>query len=123
LRRGDVLLPLAVGGVTAALVVTDRVLGWNAPFIAGFTFGIPLVLAYLLVDRPHRFAGALVAVWLAGLAYTGSLAPLDFERNFFGTARVAAESDGSHVLIHGTTLHGRQYWQDGRGVNEPLTYY
>lgn len=93
--------------------------------LGGLLFGVPLVLLYLVVARPWRFAVGLVGLWAASLLYVGSSGPnLYYERNFFGPVKVAREFvDGSHILVHGSTLHGRQMWKDERGINEPLSYY
>ena len=96
-----------------------------------FTFGLPAVLCYTFAERSMRFGLSVGAIILASL-FTG-LIELDRdskdkvtiyqERSFFGVLRV--ESDGiSHILYHGTTLHGRQYTTlfDGSDT-EPITYY
>jgi hypothetical protein len=48
-------------------------------------------------------------------------AVLHAERDFFGTHRVV-ESDGLHVMMHGTTNHGVQSIDPSRRL-EPLSYY
>ncbi len=125
--------PVIVGGVAATLILVARFfgpaiaryLGSTISLIGGIAFGMPLIMAYFLVDRPRRFATSLGLVWLAGQFHVGQAGQLlFFERNFFGTVRACAENpDGAHILIHGSTIHGRQLWKDGRGVNEPLAYY
>ena len=51
-------------------------------------FGLPLLLCFLLVDVPRRFALGLGAVFLGGAFYTGGFGKtLHTERNFFGVTR------------------------------------
>jgi spermidine synthase len=119
------VFPTIVAAATAGLVVLTQKHNIVGQAISGILFGVPLVFMYLLVDRPRRFAFGMFALWLASYLHVGSSGPrLYFERNFFGPVRVTAEvADGSHLLIHGNTVHGRQMWRDGKGINEPMSYY
>ena len=84
---------------------------------------------------PRGLRLALALVWLASLLYVGTDGPtLFFERNFFGMVKVSTElgqifltnrlADGTHIMVHASTLHGRQAWKDNRGVGDvPLSYY
>lgn len=122
---GVLAYPMVVGAVAVALLLYGRLAGWSGPVLGGLLFGIPLVMVYPLVDRPPRLAAGLIFIWLAGFLYTGEGGRrLFFERNFFGTVKVSAEPvTHAHRLVHGSTVHGRQFWKDGRGVDEPLSYY
>ena len=96
------------------------------------TFGVPAVLCYTFIERPFRFGlsvGALV------LAVSFCAAADDHwtvykERSFFGVLRVDTGTDAPaddvaepyRRLMHGTTMHGKQYLAEGRR-GEPLTYY
>jgi SAM-dependent methyltransferase len=122
---GTLAYPMFVGAVAAGLVLYGRMAGWSGPVLGGMLFGVPLVLVYPLVDRPPRLAAGLIFIWLAGFLYTGEGGRrLFFERNFYGTVKVSAEPvTDAHRLVHGSTVHGRQFWKDGRGVDEPLSYY
>jgi hypothetical protein len=73
------------------------------------TFGVPAVLCYTFVERPLRFGLSVGAVMLAS-AFTGIFDEVTVyqERSFFGVLKVEEDGD-SHRLVHGTTLHGRQY--------------
>jgi len=87
-------------------------------------FGAPLVLCYLFVKRPVRFALALGAVMLGANFYTAIHGKtLHTERNFFGALRVTLDPAGRfHRFYHGTTVHGIQFLEQGR-QSEPLAYY
>jgi hypothetical protein len=90
----------------------------------GFMLGLPAVLCYTFVDRPLRFALGVSAFLLGGLVYTGAQGrPLHSERSFFGVLRVTVDPAGKfHQLVHGNTIHGRQFIEGSRR-GEPLSYY
>jgi spermidine synthase len=114
-------------GLGTAIVVWIVNLVWPDPgrWLTGGIFGLPLIGAALLMDRPRHFAAALAAIFGASLLFHGPNGPaLVTERNFFGVVRVTREpSTGWHRLVHGNTVHGRQAWFDGEPEPTPLTYY
>ena len=99
------------------------------------TFGVPAVLCYTFVERSPRFGLGVGALMLAGaicglasspLLYDTDTIPLYQTRSFFGVLRV--DYDKRFIcLVHGTTLHGKQYRPDLPEnellIDEPLTYY
>jgi hypothetical protein len=151
----DLLMPLAILVLTAGLVWGLRT-DLLSPTLSSFasekyfsaedllrvlTFGIPAVLCYTFVERSLRF-GLSVGAMLLAAGFTGTFAELTIfqERSFFGVLKVLYQPGSrievkSHLLYHGTTLHGRQYlhisdpefyrdnpdWVDSDGW--PLTYY
>jgi SAM-dependent methyltransferase len=122
----DLIGPLLLGGVTWGLLALAS---WRdmayGPWRSALTYGLPCVLAYLMVGQPRRFALGLTAVFLvATLDSAGQ--PLFRERNFFGVIEVREVQDGKfRALYHGTTLHGMMSVDstDEEGRHEPLTYY
>ncbi len=90
----------------------------------GLTFGLPCVVAFILVKRPLRFALCLAAVLLVGqFTPTEHGRTLEVSRNFFGTLRVTESDDGQfRRLVHGTTQHGQQKVTD-TGRPAPTMYY
>ena len=86
------------------------------------TYGLPLVVVFVLRRRPLALAGSLLAVLLAAVIVDsrGSEA-IRQTRNFFGILRVERYGDVTR-LSHGTTLHGRQD-RDPARREEPLSYY
>jgi len=76
------------------------------------------------VDMPRRFALGLGAVFLGGAFFTGGFGKtLHVERNFFGVTRVTLSSSGdARQIVHGRTIHGRQFLDPARAA-EPLTFY
>jgi hypothetical protein len=128
--RRDLLWPLALGGLTAMVIVAGQRFAlmlpeWLAKALrSSAVFAVPAVLCYTMLDRPLRFGLAVAALFVAGLLYDGVHGHVIYqERSFFGVHRVALGADGtSHVLIHGNTVHGRQF-RDAARKGEPLMYY
>jgi hypothetical protein len=104
-------------------------------FRAILTFGLPAVLAYTFVERSVRF-GLGVGVIMLGAGLSGIVydSPLFQERSFFGVLRVEEGANfypdkgvpdyryPTHRLVHGTTLHGKQFIEDDLH-DIPLSYY
>lgn len=88
------------------------------------TYGLPLVVAFLVRRRPGALAGALFAVLLVATIVDSRTGESVLQtRNFFGVLRVERSGDDSVTrLYHGTTLHGRQDHDPDRR-EEPLSYY
>lgn len=87
------------------------------------TIGLPIILAFLAIDRPVRYGlslgAVLVAVHLMGLNSAGRV--LYAKRSFFGVHRIMEGSTGEfRNLVHGVTIHGRQ---SKKNPDLPLTYY
>jgi SAM-dependent methyltransferase len=119
----DVLLPLFIGTLTAALLLATRRLEFHER--VAIALGIPLfLLNYFFAPRPLRFVVGLGAVMLASTLFSDTSGQtLLASRNFFGAHRVVAEAmDTIHVLRHGSTLHGKQYTDPAKAC-EPLSYY
>jgi SAM-dependent methyltransferase len=118
-------LPLALGGLTAGLIVRLPSQSLEPLQLRlGLMFGLPAVLCYTFVDRPRRFALGVTALLVAGLLYTGAHGrPLYTERSFFGVLRVTLDPTGTfRQLVHGNTVHGRQRI-DEEGPPVPRSYY
>ena len=123
-RGGDWVVPVVLGGATAAIVVL-AVLGGMPPKLGPLLFALPFLLNYVLAARrPVRFALGLGAILLAATLHPGRLGePLSRTRNFFGVLTVTRDPGGEFVqIVHGRTVHGRQSTRpEGRRV--PLAYY
>ena len=123
-RFSDALWPLLVGGVALAGALLGPKLGLSAgPAATLVIFGVPVLGAWLLSDRPVRFTIAAALVLLvAPLAPSPTGAVVRCERSFFGVQRVTTDATGRFdQVVHGHTLHGRQ-WRHGPTC-EPLAYY
>lgn len=115
-------------GIAATLIIAGMV----TPFLVAtddrvrnaVVFGLPAVFCAAMLDRPRRLALALAATFAAGLwihsLWAGNR---HAERNFYGVTRVTHDAAaGMHQLVHGNTIHGRQFLDPARR-NEPLAYY
>src|SRR6185295_18227482 len=123
-RGGDWLVPVVLGGTTAALVLLAIAAGMP-PKLGPLLFALPLFLNYVLgARRPARFALGLGAILLAATLHPGRLGePLWRTRNFFGVLRVTRDSaEGFVQIVHGRTVHGRQSTRAGQR-RVPLAYY
>jgi hypothetical protein len=127
----DVALPLALGFLLLALdwgLATEKFYPWAAQLadwaglaldlvVVLLTFTLPVVLCFAFVDRPIRLGlgvgAVLLAAWTTAILHDRVVYQ---KRGFFGVLRVLlgnSTADG-HVypyayLLHGTTIHGRQF--------------
>jgi SAM-dependent methyltransferase len=122
---GDVGWGLGMGGLTVGLgVLAGEWLAEQERWRMAVALGLPAVGCAVLMDRPVRMAWAVAFTFLAGSWMEGRWAGIQaVERSFFGVTRVLRdEGRGMHVLMHGNTLHGRQFLDPARQA-EPLSYY
>ncbi len=86
-------------------------------------FGPVALLTYSMVERPLRFALALVLLTFASGLYNSSYQhPIFHERNFYGSIKVADSLDNKfRYLIDGNTMHGRELLNTDQCL--PLSYY
>lgn len=117
----DLAAPL--GLVVVALGLAVGALPPGASRAGAIVLGL---LAVATFGRPARFAAGLLVVALAQAHFTlhqgGQV--LRLERNFFGVKRVLRIPDGGlHVLGHGGTIHGAQFFDDPVRRRDPLVYY
>jgi hypothetical protein len=121
----DLLVPLLIGMLAAALMLVTSGFELNSVERAALTLGLPLfLLNHFTAPRPTRFALGLAAVMLATALFAErDVRTLHASRNFYGTHRVESdEADTLHWLRHGSTLHGKQN-TDPKTRCEPLSYY
>jgi hypothetical protein len=86
------------------------------------TYGLPTMLCYYFVERPVRFGLAVLAVLVAAELSEDNHLVIHKERSFFGVLKVEEYEDGTHRLIHGTTLHGMQHrWAPDLGPAAALS--
>lgn len=127
-RRSQMLdlgLPVGLSVLCALLVVAAEAGGLQAgPASTGLMFGLPALLCFSFSRRPVRFGLGIAAILLVSASTSGvSGQVLYAERSFFGVHRVTLDPSGQyHLLLHGSTLHGKQSLDPARR-REPLTYY
>lgn len=125
-REGPVLgwiISLIAGMAGAAIVLAFNNFGLGK-WLTAIGLIVPAMIALSQSAYRLRFAAALGSMLLmlsvVGFPY-GHL--LYKQRTFFGVYRVSMDASGKfHRLIHGTTLHGLQRFENG-GQLEPLSYY
>jgi len=125
-RRYDVLAPLLVAGLAAAVLVLGQLLDRGPDHILfSLLFAPAALICFSCKQRPLRFAltyGVLLAA-LAGFAHLQLGDQLLVARNFYGVKQVILDRTGDvRSLKHGTVIHGSQYVQPERRA-VPLTYY
>ena len=122
-------LVVAAGGAAGGLLN-----GLVAPVVLDTVLEYPVVLACLPLlllgtakpgarlfrrSQPVVLTALLLAfaVWTAQIVGAGSI---ERTRSFYGAYRVEAR-DGQHVLVHGNTVHGMQYQDEGRRASPRRT--
>jgi len=135
-RALDMVLPLTLAFLSFGLIwglfsdtLWPRVkglAGWvglkPAQTLAILTYGVPTVLCYTFVERPIRFGLSVGAILMAAGFNTLFDTSVSYQdRSFFGVLKVEHDRFFQR-LVHGTTLHGKQFL-DPDGHSIPLTYY
>jgi hypothetical protein len=111
---------LEAAGHSAEKALTDPA----ARYVRGTAYAVPLVWCLLWSARTVPFALGVAAVLcvvpMTSAVYGGVL---HVERTLFGVHRVTVDAAGEfHLLIHGTTVHGRQRWSPEPAA-DPGSYY
>lgn len=116
---------MLIGGLTMLLAqFADFLRVDDLPRVA-LAFGLPLILAnHLFKRRPLSFALAVSAIVVAGAITSEALNRTMYSaRNFFGALRVTSAPDFSmNSLIHGNTIHGKQFTDAARKCI-PISYF
>ena len=121
--RADAIVPLAVGGLTAGILLLLS--GRGAPLaLQVAALSVPALLTFSQRRQPRRFGYCVATLTIASLAFgNASERVLYATRTFFGVYRVSEDLTGRyHGLAHGTTLHGMQALAPERR-GEALTYF
>ncbi|HEU4509712.1 MAG TPA: fused MFS/spermidine synthase [Pyrinomonadaceae bacterium] len=124
-RLLDVILPTCIGLLTIGLSLL--VARYDVSTVVGvaIVFGMPLVIInHHFRKRPVRFALAIGAVMLGSIVYSETQnRTLHVDRNFFGTLSVRYDPvSATRMLLHGNTIHGRQFVQPEL-QRQPLSYF
>ena len=126
------LLAVLAVALIAPTYNTGKVFTWldtNRVWVIGAVGVLSALLALgLNANRWKIFATVAVALALIR-AYPSDDGRVETVRSFFGVHKIVVTSNGQyHVLMHGTTIHGAEKYQndDGTPVTgrpEPITYY
>jgi hypothetical protein len=83
---------------------------------------IVLVIALSIASSSIRFGVMISLLVAAGLFFQRNRDTIFRDRSFFGIYRVTSNYGPTHILFHGSTIHGAEYLDSARRL-EPLTYY
>jgi hypothetical protein len=117
------IAPSYSGGRVFAWLDDQRVYVISAVAIAG------MILAILLKADRAKLAGIVILALVLIRAYPSDDGRVETVRSFFGVHKIVVTPNGQyHVLMHGTTIHGAEKFQndDGTPVTgrpEAISYY
>ena len=125
-----------LGAVAVALIApsfsTGKVFNWldeQRVYVVGAVAFVAMMLAILLRADHWKLAALVTLALVLIRAYRAEDGRVETVRSFFGVHKIVVTPHGQyHVLMHGTTIHGAQKFQndDGTPVTgrpEPITYY
>lgn len=118
---------------------------WYQSAFNAAVFGIPMIIAFFMASRPWRFGLAVAGILLANQYFVErDRNLLVADRSYFGVLRVLNDVDDArtyveeddvpagpegervtqfHYLMHGTTYHGRNYYDPPALSRLATTYY
>ena len=117
------IAPTYSEGKLFAWLEEQRVYVISAVAIAG------MILAVLRVAGRAKLAGIVVLALVLIRVYPADDGRVETVRSFFGVHKIVVTPNGQyHVLMHGTTIHGAEKFQNDDGTPatgrpEPITYY
>lgn len=127
--------PLLIA-VAAALIAptlsNGKVFDWiedQRVYVAGSIAGVGLLLALVLRADCWKLASLAALALVLIRLYPADEGRVETVRSFFGVHKIVVTPPGQyHVLMHGTTIHGAEKFQndDGTPISgrpEPITYY
>jgi hypothetical protein len=127
------LLAMAAVALIAPSYTTGKVFGWLDDQRVYVTSGVAIVamlLPLLLKADRWKFAAIITLALVLTRVYPLDGGRVDTVRSFFGVHKIMVTTPNGqyHVLMHGTTIHGAQKFQndDGSPVTgrpEPISYY
>jgi hypothetical protein len=121
----DGIYALCIGALILLLARFADFLSLEDVARVALVFGIPMVLInHLFRNRPLRFALAIGATTIAGALISETLTgTLYSSRNFFGALRVTSTPHLElNSLIHGNSVHGKQFTDADRRC-DPISHY
>ncbi|HEY8459434.1 MAG TPA: fused MFS/spermidine synthase [Blastocatellia bacterium] len=121
----DVFYATLIGALALALAGLAVFVRADDLTRVALAFGLPLALAnHIFRSRPPRFTLAISAIVAAGAITSEAMnRTLYSERNFFGVLRVTSAPDFSmNSLMHGNTIHGKQFTDEARKCI-PISYF
>jgi len=125
LTLADWVSPIAVGGLTAALILAFESAGLARLMLLPVLV-FPAVGAFSRRHRPRSFAMSVAALLACGALASGNehSTSLFVQRTFFGVYRVTESAAArSHHLYSGTTIHGAQSLDPDRNRDAQMYFH
>ena len=125
------LLAIAVA-LIAPSFGTGTVTNWledQRVYVAGAVAAVGMLLALLLRADRWKLASLATLALVLIRVYPADDGRVETVRSFFGVHKIVVTPHGQyHVLMHGTTIHGAEKFQNDDGTPvpgrpEPITYY
>jgi hypothetical protein len=126
------LLVIVAIALIAPSYSSGKVFSWldtNRVYVITAVAIVSMVMAILLKADRWKLAGVVVLALALIRIYPSDDGRVETVRSFFGVHKIVVTPHGQyHVLMHGTTIHGAEKFQndDGTPVTgrpEPITYY
>jgi len=126
------LLAVAAAAIIAPSYSSGKPFAWlddYRVFVVSAVAIVAMMLAILLKADRWKLAAIVTLALVLIRAYPSDDGRVETVRSFFGVHKIVVTPHGQyHVLMHGTTIHGAQKFQndDGTPVTgrpEPITYY
>jgi hypothetical protein len=126
------VLAVAAVALIAPAYSTGKVFGWLEEYrvyVASTVAVLAMLLAILLGADRWKLAAIVALALVLIRVYPADDGRVDTVRSFFGVHKILVTPHGQyHVLMHGTTIHGAQKFQNNDGTPvtgrpEPITYY
>jgi hypothetical protein len=125
-----------LAGVAVALIApsygTGKLFAWlntERVYLAGGVAVVAMILVILLKLGRWKFAAAMALALVLTRVYPLDDGRVETVRSFFGVHKIVVTPNGQyHVLMHGTTIHGAQKFENADGTPvtgrpEPISYY
>ena len=126
------LLAIAAVALIAPSYMEGKVFAWldeQRVYVISAVAIVGMILAVLRMADRAKLAGIVVLALVLIRVYPADDGRVETVRSFFGVHKIVVTPHGQyHVLMHGTTIHGAEKFQndDGTPVTgrpEPITYY
>jgi hypothetical protein len=126
------LLVIVAAVLIAPSFSTGKVFSWlddQRVVVASTVAAVAMLLAIVLKADRFKLAALVTLALVLIRVYPADDGRVETVRSFFGVHKIVVTPHGQfHVLMHGTTIHGAQKFQndDGTPVTgrpEPITYY
>jgi hypothetical protein len=126
------LLAVAAVALIAPSFSAGKVFSWldeQRVYVASAVAMVAMILAILFKADRWKLAAVVTLALVLIRIYPADEGRVETVRSFFGVHKIVVTPHGQyHVLMHGTTIHGAQKFQNSDGTPvtgrpEPITYY